>query len=69
MIKKDVPYLQLTYLRQLMVQTLNETAIYLIKILAQHEMALSTFYKLLNIPLKINVPCMEIMMKHVLKSI
>ena len=29
----------------LMVQTLNETAIYLIKILTQHEMAPNTFYK------------------------
>ena len=50
-----------TYLLQLMVQTLNETAIYHIKILIQHEMAPNTFYKWLNIPIKINIPCMEIM--------
>ena len=36
---EDIPYLQLTYLLQLMVQALNETAIYHIKILTQHEMA------------------------------
>ena len=29
------------------------------EILTQHEMAPNTFYKSLNIPLKINVPCME----------
>ena len=45
MITEDIPYLDLTYLLQLMVQTLNETAIYLIKILTQHEMAPNTFYK------------------------
>ena len=33
MIKEDVPYLEITYLLELMVQTLNETAIYHIKIL------------------------------------
>ena len=59
MIKEDIPYLKLTYLLQLMVQTLNEIAIYHMKILTQHEMAPNTFYKWLNIPLKINIPCME----------
>ena len=44
MIKEDIPYIELTYLVQLMVQPLNETAIYLIKILTQHEMAPNTFY-------------------------
>ena len=46
MIKEDMPYLEMlesTYLLQFMVQTLNETAIYLIKILTQHEMAPNTF--------------------------
>ena len=33
MIKEDIPYLEWTYLLQLMVQTLNETAIYCMKIL------------------------------------
>ena len=60
MIKEDIPYLKLTNSLQVMVQTLNETAIYH-KILTQHEMAPNTFYKWLNIPLKINVPCMEMM--------
>ena len=50
MIKEDIPYLELTYLLQLMEQTLNETAMYHIKILPQHEMAPNTFYKWLNIP-------------------
>ena len=45
MIKEDIPYLESTYLLQFMVQTLNETAIYLIKILTQHKMAPNTFYK------------------------
>ena len=44
-----------------MVQTLNETAIYHMEILTQHEMAPNTFYKWLIIPLKSNVPCMEMM--------
>ena len=61
MIKEDSPYLEWTYLLQLMVQTLNETAIYHMEILTQHEMAPNTFYRWLNIPLKINVPCMEMM--------
>ena len=61
MIKEDIPCLELAYLLQLMVQTLNETAIYHIQILTQHEMAPNTFDKILNISLKINVPCMEIM--------
>ena len=64
MIKEDIPYLESfewTYLLQLMVQTLNETAIYHMEILTQHEMAPNMFYKWLNIPLKINVPCMEMM--------
>ena len=61
MIKEDIPYLEWTYLLQLMVQTLNETAIFQMEILTQHEMATNTFYKWLNIPLKINVPCMEMM--------
>ena len=61
MIKEDIPYFESTYLLQFMVQTLNETAIYLINILTQHKMTPNTFYKWLNIPLKINVPCMEIM--------
>ena len=39
MIKEDIPYPEFTYLLQLMVQTLNETAIYHMKILTQHEMA------------------------------
>ena len=43
MIKEDIPCLELAYLLQLMVQTLNETAIYHIKILAQHEIAPNTF--------------------------
>ena len=59
MINEDIPCLRLAYLRQLMVETLNETAIYHIKILAQHERAPNMFYKTLNIPLKINVLCME----------
>ena len=61
MINEDIPYLRLAYLMQLMVETLNETAIYHIKILAQHERAPNMFYKTLNIPLKINVLCMEMM--------
>ena len=61
MIKEDIPYLEVTYLPKLMVQTLNETAIYHTKGLTQHEMALDTFYIWLNIPLKINVPCMKMM--------
>ena len=40
MIKEDIPYLDLTYLLQLMVQTLNETAVYHIQILTQHEIYL-----------------------------
>ena len=56
MIKEDIPYLEWTYLLQLMVQKLNETAIYHMEILTQQEMAPNTFYKWLNIPLKINVP-------------
>ena len=44
-----------------MVETLKETAIYHIKILAQHKRAPNMFYKILNIPLKISVPCMEMM--------
>ena len=43
MIKADIPCLELAYLLQLMVQTLNEIAIYHIRILAQHEMAPNTF--------------------------
>ena len=61
MSKEDIPYLELTYLLLLMVQTLNETAIYFIKILSQHEKAPNTFYKWLNIPVKINVSCVEMM--------
>ena len=60
MFKEDIPYLELTYLMQLMVHTINETAIYQIKHLTQHEMAPDTFYILLNIPLKINVSCMKL---------
>ena len=63
MSKEDIPCLELAYLLQLMVQTLNETTICYIKILAQHEMAPNTFYKIFNIPLKINVRCMETLMK------
>ena len=37
MIKEDIPYPEFTYLLQWMVQTLNETAIYHIQILTQHE--------------------------------
>ena len=44
MIKKEISYLELTYLLQLMVQTLNETAVYHIQILTQHEVAPNTFY-------------------------
>ena len=51
MIKEDIPCLRLAYLPQLMVETLNETAIYHIKILAQHERAPNMFYKTLNIQL------------------
>ena len=61
MIKEDFPYLEWTYLLQLMVKKLNETAIYHIKILTQHELAPNMFYKWLNIPLKINIPYMEMM--------
>ena len=61
MIKEDITCLELAYLLQFMVQTLSETAIYHINILAQLEMAPNTFYKILNVPLKINAPCMEIM--------
>ena len=43
MIKEDIPYPAFTYLLQLMVQTLNETAIYHIKILTQHKMAPNMF--------------------------
>ena len=39
MSKEDIPHPEFTYLLQLMVQTLNETAIYHIKIPTQHEMA------------------------------
>ena len=35
MIKEDIPYLECIYLLQLMVQTLNETAIYHMEILTQ----------------------------------
>ena len=42
-IKEDIPYLELTNLLQLMVQTLNETTIYHMEILTQHEMAPNTF--------------------------
>ena len=45
MIKEDFPYLKLIYLLQLMVQTLDEMAIYHIKILTQHEMAPYMFNK------------------------
>ena len=61
MINEYISCLRLAYLLQLMVETLNETVIYHIKILAQHKRAPNTFYKILNIPLKINVPCMEMM--------
>ena len=43
MIRKDIPYLELIYLLQLMVQILNETAIYQLKIRTQHDMAPDTF--------------------------
>ena len=55
MIKEDIPCLELAYLLQIMVQTLNETAIYHIKILAQHEMAPNTF--LLNIQYSFKNQC------------
>ena len=45
MIKEDIPYPEFTYLLKWMVQTLNKTAIYHIKILTQHEMAPNMFYK------------------------
>ena len=45
MIEEDIPYFELAYLLQLMVQTLDEIAICLMKILTQHEMAPNTFYK------------------------
>ena len=60
MINEDIPCPRLADLLQSMFKTLNETAIYRIKILA-HERAPNTFYKTLNIPLKINVLCMEMM--------
>ena len=69
MINEDIPCLRFAYLLQLMVETLNETAIYHIKILAQHERAPNTFYKILNIPLKINVPCMEMMKTYYVEVI
>ena len=50
MINEDIPCLRLAYLLQLMVEILNETAIYHIKILAQHERAPNTFNRILNIP-------------------
>ena len=43
MIKEDIPRLEWTYILQLMVQTLHETAIYHMEILTQHEMAPNTF--------------------------
>ena len=43
MIKEDIPYPKFTYLLQLMVQTLNEIAIYHIQILTHHEMAPNMF--------------------------
>ena len=63
MIKEDIPYLEWTYLLQLMVQTLNETAVYHMEILTQHEMAPNMFYKWPNIPsfFKIIFPCMDMM--------
>ena len=42
MIKEDIPYLEWIYLLQLMVQTWNETAIYHMEILTQHERAPNT---------------------------
>ena len=42
MIKEDIPYLEWMYWLQLMVQTLNETAIYHMEILNQHERAPNT---------------------------
>ena len=45
MIKQDIPYPEFTYLLQLMVKTLNESAIYHTKIHTQHEMAPNMFYK------------------------
>ena len=63
MITEDISCLRSAYLLQLLVKTLNETAIYHINILAQHERAPNTFYKILNIPLKIEMMityCVEI---------
>ena len=60
-IKEEIPCLKLTYLMQLMVQTLNQSVIYHIKSLLNTRGRQTHFYKGLNIPLKINVPCMEIM--------
>ena len=45
MIEKDIPYFELAYLLQLMVQILDEIAFCLMKILTQHEMAPNTFHK------------------------
>ena len=45
MIEEDIPYFELAYLLQLMVQTLDETGICLMKTLTGHEMAPNTFYK------------------------
>ena len=45
MIKEDIPCLELAYLLQAMVQTLNDTAICHIKILAQHEWRQTCFTK------------------------
>ena len=46
MIKEDIPYLEWMYWLQLMVQTLNETAIYHMEILNQHERAPNTILKM-----------------------
>ena len=61
MIKEDIPCLELAYLLQLMVQILNETAIYHIKILAQHEMAPNTFLQNTQHSFRINILCVEMM--------
>ena len=44
MIREDIPYIEWTYLLQLMVQKLNENAFYHMEILTQHKRAPNKFY-------------------------
>ena len=43
MTKEDIPHLNLTYVMHSKVQTLNESGIYYMNILTQHDMALNMF--------------------------